>query len=196
MCGVRRRWRSCRHAPCQCQFRLCLSRARKEGRYITASKKINIAAFKSVCVCGLVCDVIAASAHGVCLWLCKRCSPVRMPSHTCNGRRIACIMTRVSLSSAGMGSPPLHYAAAAGNRLTAEHAAAGLCRGRRQRAGRMMHTASGVRARDWNDLFDAAALAVPAAACASLSRDFRGKDGGTALNLTLLLRCTSAAISV
>jgi hypothetical protein len=47
-----------------------------------------------------------------------------------------------------------------------------------------------------NILFDAAAIAVPAAACASLSRDFRDKDGGAALNVTLLLRCTSAAMSV
>ena len=45
-------------------------------------------------------------------------------------------------------------------------------------------------------LFDAAAFAVPAAACASLSRDFRDKDGGAALNMTLQLRCTSAAMSV
>ena len=45
-------------------------------------------------------------------------------------------------------------------------------------------------------LFDAAAFAVPAAACASLSRDFRDKDGGAALNMTLPLRCTSAAMSV
>ena len=48
--------------------------ARKEGRYITASKKINNEAFKRVCMCVLVYDVIAASAHGVCVWLLERCS--------------------------------------------------------------------------------------------------------------------------
>ena len=78
----------------------------------------------------------------------------------CNGRRKAWNMTRVSLSCAGTGSHPLHSAAAAGNQITAEHAAAARCRGRRQRAGRMMHTTSGVRARDWCHLFDAAALQV------------------------------------
>ncbi len=73
-------------------------------------------------------------------------------AQNCNGRRKAWNMTRVSLSCAGMESPPLYSAA--------EHAAAGRCGGRRQRAGRITHTTSGVRARDWCHLFDAAALQV------------------------------------
>ena len=50
--------------------------ARKEGRYITASKKINNEAFKRVCMCVLECDVIAASAHGVCVWIFDAREPV------------------------------------------------------------------------------------------------------------------------